>query len=335
MSNVYYTVWAKVLESESSLKFVIFDLSTSAYIDSSGARLIKRLHQNLEAKGIVLKVVEAHSGVRDILRLEKIEHLLGHVSRYDTLHDAVINAISDREPDIIKAPVKPKALFTPEIISQLVLGNNYFKQTHPNEYFESFSNKQKPYITLVTCSDSRVPLNALMPDTSNKVFSIQNIGNQILSTEGSVDFGIYHLKTPLLLFLGHSDCEAIRAYLKGFDQEIEGIKHELDFLRPIISEYKTSQDFKKLHSCVIEQNLDYQINIAYKKYKDLINSGKLTIMAGFYDFNGEFGKGKGNIIIVNVNKQKNVDEIKNLPLFSYLSKVQKELHIGRLPKYEL
>jgi sulfate permease, SulP family len=331
VSMVYNIVWAKVLSMGPSLRVVIFDLSTSATIDSSGARLIKRLYQNLKNKNIELKVAEAHSEVRDILRFEEIEHLLGHVSRRDTLHEVIVTAIGESEPDILKAPEKPKTLLTPEIISQIILGNNYFKQTHPNEYFESFSYQQKPYITLVTCSDSRVPLNALLPDTSNKVFSIQNIGNQILSTEGSVDFGIYHLKTPLLLFLGHSDCGAIKEYLKGFDRETYGIKHELDFLQPIITEYTNIKDFDKLHSHVIEKNLDYQVNIAYKKYRELVQSGKLTIMAGFYDFKGEFGKGKGDIIIVNVNKLKEVEQLHDLPLFSYLSESQKELHIGRLP----
>lgn len=333
VAYVYRTVWAKVLESEGSLKTVIFDLSSSAKIDSSGARLIKRLYINLEAKGIALKVAEAHSEVRDILRHEGIEHLLGHVSRRDTLHDVIVSAIGDTEPDILKTPKKLKRLQIEKIISHIILGNNYFKETHSREYFESFSYQQKPYITLVSCSDSRVPLTALMPDTSNKVFSIHNIGNQILSTEGSVDYGIYHLKTPLLLFLGHSDCGAIKAYLEGFEEESSyGIKHELDFLQPIIREYTNVKDFEKLHSHVIEKNLDYQVNIAYKKYKDLILSGKLTVMAGFYDFKGEYGKGRGDIVIVNVNKQKNVEEMRNLPLFNYLSKAQKELHIGRLPE---
>ena len=332
VANVYQTVWAKVMEAGSSLKVVIFDLSTSATIDSSGARLIKRLYTNLKARGIEFKVVEAHSGVRDILRFEEIEYLLGHVSRRDNLHDVVVNAIGEREPDIKKQPVKPKALLTSEIVSQIVLGNNYYTQTHPREYFESFSYDQKPYITLVTCSDSRVPLNSLMPDTSNKVFSIKNIGNQILSTEGSVDYGIYHLKTPLLLFLGHSDCGAIKSYIKGFESETYGIKHELDFLKPVITEIKTNKDIDNLHSHVNEKNLDYQVNIAYKKYKELIQTGKLTIMAGFYDFRGEYGKGMGNIVIVNVNRQKDADEIRNLPLFADLSTAQKELHIGRLPK---
>ncbi|HLN54574.1 MAG TPA: bifunctional SulP family inorganic anion transporter/carbonic anhydrase [Bacteroidales bacterium] len=332
VAMVYNRIWAKVKEMDSSLKIAIFDLSTSATIDSSGARLIKRLYMNLKERGIELKVAEAHSGVRDILRYEEIEHLLGHVSRRDNLHDVVVTSIGEKEPDIKKAAVKPKTILPTEIVAQIVLGNNYFTQTHPKEYFESFEYEQKPYLTLVTCSDSRVPLNSLMPDTSNRVFTIKNIGNQILSTEGSVDYGIYHLKTPMLMFLGHSDCGAIKAYLKGFEDESFNIKHELDFLRPSIREMETANDPEKLHSHVIEKNLDYQVNIAYKKYKDLINEGKLVIVAGFYDFKGEFGKGMGDIVIVNVNKVKNIDELRNLPIFDALSKAQKELHIGRLPE---
>lgn len=329
VATVYNRVWNKVLEMGSDLRVVIFDLSTSATIDSSGARLIRRLHQNLKERGIEFKVAEAHSEVRDILRLEEVEHLLGHVSRRDTLHEVVVTAIGEKEPDIKKAPVKPKTVMPPEIVAQIILGNNYFTQTHPREYFEMFKYEQKPYLTLVTCSDSRVPLNALMPDTSNKVFSIQNIGNQILSTEGSVDYGIYHLKTPMLFFLGHSDCGAIKAYLKGFEEEIDGIKHELDFLKPMIREQSQGKPDENMHTRIIEKNLDYQVNVAYKKYRDLIEAGKLVILAGFYDFRGEYGKGQGDIVIVNVNRLKKADELKKLPIFDILSDSQKDLHIGR------
>ena len=219
----------------------------------------------------------------------------------------------------------------PEIISRIVEGNTQFTSTHDREYFETFKLKQEPFITLVTCSYSRVPLRALMPDTSNKVFSIQNIGNQILSTEGSVDYGIYHLKTPVLMFLGHSDCGAIKAYLKGFNEESEGIKHELDFLRPIIHEYGEIKDFESLHAHVIEKNLDYQVGIAYKKYRQLVHEGKLTIIAAFYDFRGEFGKGMGKIVFVNLNKHKTPEELHHLPEFAELSGDEKEKFIGRLP----
>ncbi len=329
-SFVYKTILEKIKESGKSLKIVIFDLSTSATIDSSGAGLIKHLQENLSQKGINFKVTEAHSEVRDILRKEKIEKLLGHVSRLDTLHETIIYAVGDEEPDIIKEKKKTKHLHVRDIMAQIVLGNNYFTKTHPKEYFEGFEDGQNPYITLVTCSDSRVPLNALMPDTSNKVFSVQNIGNQILSSEGSVDYGVNHLKTPVLLFLGHSDCGAIKAYLKGFDKKkFEDIKHELDFLRPVIKTEEV-QNIKDIHSQVIEKNLDYQVNIAYKKYKDLVQKGELTIIAGFYDFKGEFGKVPGDIVIVNVNRIKEVNQLRELHIFKLLSKKQKDLHIGRL-----
>jgi high affinity sulfate transporter 1 len=331
VSYIYETIMEKIRTSEDNLKTVIFDLSTSAYIDSSGARMIKRLYVNLEEKALKLKLVEAHSQVRDILRVEEIEQLFGHVSRRDDLNDVVLAAIGEAEEVINKPDIKPKRKDTAKIISQIVLGNNYFTKTHPIEYFNSFKDKQKPYITLVTCSDSRVPINALIPDTSNKVFSIQNIGNQILSTEGSVDYGIYHLKTPLLLFLGHSDCGAIKAYLQGFEEESHGIKHELDFLQPMIKHIDREHDFEKLQSVLIEKNLDYQVNIAFKKYRGLIRLGKLTVMAGFYDFRDEYGKGMGNILIVNVNKIKDTEKMRNHPAFDFLSDSQKEIHIGRLP----
>jgi len=95
IANVYQTVWRKVVSKGSKLQVVIFDLSTSAYVDSSGARLIKKLYIDLEARGISFKVADAHSEVRDILRFEDIEHLLGHVSRKDSVHDVVVTSISD------------------------------------------------------------------------------------------------------------------------------------------------------------------------------------------------------------------------------------------------
>jgi sulfate permease, SulP family len=97
VSYVYNHVWPRIINSESTLKVVIIDLSTSAYIDSSGARLIKRFFLQLENRGVIFKVAEAHSEVRDILRFEDIEHLLGHVSRRDSIHDVIIHTLTEAE----------------------------------------------------------------------------------------------------------------------------------------------------------------------------------------------------------------------------------------------
>jgi high affinity sulfate transporter 1 len=97
VANVYNVIWKKVMSSDSSLKVVIFDLSTSAYIDSSGARLIKKLYIHLNELGISLRLAEAHAKARDMLRYEGIEHLLGHISRKHSLHDIVENSIQEHE----------------------------------------------------------------------------------------------------------------------------------------------------------------------------------------------------------------------------------------------
>jgi SulP family sulfate permease len=88
--NVRKAIWNEIYASEERLRFVIWDLSTSPLIDISGARLIKKLYLDLKSKGIVLKIAEAHSGVRDILRAEDLEELMGHISRKISVNDLVI-----------------------------------------------------------------------------------------------------------------------------------------------------------------------------------------------------------------------------------------------------
>lgn len=95
VNTVYRTVSNKLAEQDSDLKFVVFDLSASAYIDSSGARLIERLHGELSKRGVVLKLANAHSTVRDVLRKEDVECLFGHIGRRDTLLD-VVNSITEK-----------------------------------------------------------------------------------------------------------------------------------------------------------------------------------------------------------------------------------------------
>lgn len=219
---------------------------------------------------------------------------------------------------------------TSEIIRQIISGNQEFVSSRNDDYYSSYDHIQTPYITLISCSDSRVPANAILPDTVNRIFKIENIGNQVLSTEGSVDYGIYHLKTPVLMIMGHSDCGAIKAYMKGFSEESYNIKRELDFIRPVINSSYDEKNFKEELSYNIERNIDYQVNIAYKKFKDIVNQNKLVIIGAFYDFTNDFNKGKGRVIIVNVNKKKNIDDIVKMPYFEMISEEEKKVFTGRI-----
>ncbi|MGZ3865847.1 MAG: SulP family inorganic anion transporter [Bacteroidia bacterium] len=97
VNNVHKVIRTRIAEEKEPVKVVVLDLSTSAYMDSAGARFIKTLYMELKVMGISMRLAEAHSEVRDILRIEEVEHLFGHVGRRDSLHDVVTIAIEDHK----------------------------------------------------------------------------------------------------------------------------------------------------------------------------------------------------------------------------------------------
>jgi len=196
-----------------------------------------------------------------------------------------------------------------EIIRQIIEGNEEFISKNHPDYFLSHSKSQNPFITLLTCSDSRVQTNAILPDSINKIFTIENIGNQILSSEGSVDYGVMHLKTPVLLILGHSDCGAVKAFMQGYETEPKSIKHELDFLKNAnLNLDNNSGDFNERLMLNSLKNIDYQVNIAINKYSEKIKNEELIIMGAFYDFYNELNKGFGKLSILSINGKKENSE---------------------------
>jgi high affinity sulfate transporter 1 len=73
--------------SKDSLRRVICDLSNTPYVDISGARMLKRLAEELRAHQIDFHIVEPHALVRDILRAEGLEELVGPITRRSEVMD--------------------------------------------------------------------------------------------------------------------------------------------------------------------------------------------------------------------------------------------------------
>lgn len=86
-SLVYFNVdhvQGVVLErarADSSISRVICDLSNVPHADLAAARMLRRLHEELAQAQIDFKIVEAHGPVREILRAEGLEELVGVISR--------------------------------------------------------------------------------------------------------------------------------------------------------------------------------------------------------------------------------------------------------------
>jgi high affinity sulfate transporter 1 len=76
------------LATEAGVRRVVGDLSNVPYVDIAGARMLRRLHDELGAAQIDFQVVEAHGPVREMLRAEGLEALVGPITRYASLADA-------------------------------------------------------------------------------------------------------------------------------------------------------------------------------------------------------------------------------------------------------
>ena len=206
----------------------------------------------------------------------------------------------------IKLPTDKKLI---SFLNELFDNNAEFTKTHDTKFFDKFRNSQAPHLTIIKCSDSRVNLDAFDSTPDSDVFSIRNIGNQIVTTEGSVDYGVRVLKTPYLMVVGHSGCGAIEAAHKGVKTKIADIDRELSTIK--LNNDKTLND-------AILTNVHTQIDVAKKRYKSLVDSGKLTIIGAIYDFNNNFGLGDGKVILVNVNGIKDKELIRQ----TYSAKVK-------------
>lgn len=94
---------------------------------------------------------------------------------------------------------------------------------------------QHPFATVITCSDSRVPAEVLFDQGIGDVFVIRVAGNVCDTDEiGSIEYGVDHLGTPVLVVLGHTHCGAVTAVATG--AEVHGsIPPLVDNIEPAVA----------------------------------------------------------------------------------------------------
>jgi SulP family sulfate permease len=72
-------------------------LSPSSYVDVAGSKMLLQVSNLLQKKGIKLKIVEALSNVREILRKQGMEEMIGRISRRVFINDVVQEFIVGKE----------------------------------------------------------------------------------------------------------------------------------------------------------------------------------------------------------------------------------------------
>ncbi len=185
------------------------------------------------------------------------------------------------------------------IVKTIVDGNSAFVKSHTSDYFKPFADKQHPRATVVTCSDSRVHTHALTKAPDGDLFMVRNIGNQIGNAEGSVEYGVHHLHTPLLIVVGHVACGAIKAAMGDFSKESVPIRNELSNIH--LPPKNEANDETKEWLRGVDANVNNQVDLALKKFPEEVKSGKLTVIGAIYDFQNAMRQGYGKLVITNIN----------------------------------
>ena len=109
-----------------------------------------------------------------------------------------------------------------EALARLVAGNERFVNgqarfpTVQKDILADLATGQRPYATILGCSDSRVPPELVFDASFGELFIVRVAGN-VVSPEvmGTLQYAAVHLRTPLFVVLGHENCGAVQAALKS------------------------------------------------------------------------------------------------------------------------
>lgn len=199
-----------------------------------------------------------------------------------------------------------------QAITDLVEDNAAFAEERLETHYQSFIDIQNPRVTMVLCSDSRVQTDNFSKGAENDIFVARNIGNQFITTQGSIEYGVDVLRTPVLIFVGHSHCGAIKAAMEDISSLPPGIRKELKTL-----DIKGASDAKQ----GVILNIHQQVQKALSQFKDKVSSHQLTILGAVYDFRNDYGQGFGQLIIANLNGEKDPEKIRKSHYFDNIPKV--------------
>ncbi len=176
-----------------------------------------------------------------------------------------------------------------QVLAGLLEGNKRFvanKPEAPNQDYirlQEVSAEQKPLVSIMSCSDSRVPLGVVFDRGIGDLFVVRDAGNIATPEEiGSLEYGAAVLGTPIVMVLGHEKCGAVKAALenKPLPGQIGSI---VAAIQPAVDR-ANKDDSEEFYTETIKRNVMLQIEKlqASPLLHDLAEQGKLKIVGAYY-----------------------------------------------------
>jgi len=170
---------------------------------------------------------------------------------------------------------------------------------HGPKFFSAFADAELPRATVVTCSDSRVQPQAWDETSENDDYTVRNFGNTLGGDEGSIEYGVEQLQTPLLLIVGHTGCGAVKAASGDTSKLSKSMQTRLKNLQ--VPRPGAGKNENQVWAEAVVANVHNQVALALRKYGKRVQGGALTVVGAVFDFRNDLGQGAGKFMIVDVN----------------------------------
>ena len=201
-----------------------------------------------------------------------------------------------QETRIVTASSQPRYT-ADEALRRLKEGNTRFVSgqarfpTVQKEVLADLAKGQKPYATVLGCSDSRVPPELVFDVGFGELFVIRVAGNVLGSSIlGTLQYAGTHLHTPLFVVLGHEGCGAIEAAVAS---KLHGARHRsriallLQNIVPALETLDPTLPPAALLSAAVEANVRWTILklLESPEGKARAGRGDVKLVGAVYDLN--------------------------------------------------
>lgn len=142
------------------------------------------------------------------------------------------------------------------------------------------AEKQEPFAALLSCADSRVPVELIFDQNIGRLFVTRVAGN-VASSEviASLEYGVAVLGTKAIMVLGHAHCGAVKASIdaKAVPGQISVLYR---YIRPAVDRAGRNLE------AAIKANAQIQAAVLRESspvIADALKQDRLKVVAGYYD----------------------------------------------------
>lgn len=141
---------------------------------------------------------------------------------------------------------------------------------------------QNPFAAILGCSDSRVAPEIVFDRGIGDLFIVRVAGNVISEIElVSLEYSVIHLKSVLIVVMGHERCGAIDVVLNGQGSEIEPIAK---ILEPSVQDARKSRAKNPLEAATKLNAIRMKnLLLQHPAFRQLVKEKKLAVQAAYYN----------------------------------------------------